>query len=104
MTYTIDLFQKQEKSISIHSIDSHYPETESYAQMLCNEMNEFLPIVGIKKKVDSQKKRILISHTKEDKALSDVIYKMLSFNHVPDDDLIYTSCDNEESQLNIIKP
>jgi hypothetical protein len=68
-------------------------------EIIENEMNLFLPIVGIKKKVDSQKKRILICQIKKDKVLSDVIYKMLSFNNVPDADIIYTNCDNEECRI-----
>lgn len=68
-------------------------------EIIENEMNEFLPIVGIKRKVDSQKKKILICQIKKDKALSDVIYKMLSFNNVPDDDIIYTNCDNEDCRI-----
>jgi len=81
------------------AVKLHEKIPEGIKEIIENEMNEFLPIVGIKRKVDSQKKRILISHTKEDKALSDVIYKMLSFNNVPDDDIIYTSCDNEECRI-----
>lgn len=68
-------------------------------EIIEKEMNEFMPIVGLKRKVDSQKKRILISHTKKDKALSDVIYKMLSFNNVPDEVIIYTSCENAECRI-----
>ncbi|MFN3188208.1 MAG: ATP-binding protein [Candidatus Paceibacteria bacterium] len=68
-------------------------------QIIEEEMNEFLPIMGLKKKVDEQKKRILISHTKKDKTLADVIYKMLSFNGVPDEDIIYTNCDNAECRV-----
>lgn len=64
-----------------------------------NEMNEFLPMLGIKKKVDAQKKRILISQTKKDKILADVIYKMLAFNNVPDEDILYTNCDNEDCRI-----
>jgi hypothetical protein len=62
-------------------------------------INESLPIMGIKKKVDSQKKRILISQTKQDKTLSDIIYKMLSFNGVPDSDIIYTNSDNADCRV-----
>jgi hypothetical protein len=68
-------------------------------KLVQEEMNEFLPIVGIKRKVDSQKKKILIGHTKKDKVLADVIYKMLSFNGVPDDEIIYTNCDNAECRI-----
>ncbi|MBS3910099.1 MAG: ATP-binding protein [Actinobacteria bacterium] len=64
-----------------------------------NEMNEFMPMLGLKKKVDDQKKRILISQTKKDKTLADIVYKMLSFNNVPDEDIIYTNCDNEECRV-----
>ncbi|MCK4328708.1 ATP-binding protein [candidate division WOR-3 bacterium] len=64
-----------------------------------DEMNIFLPIVGIKKKVDAQKKKILICHTKDDKDLSDVIYSLLLFNRVPPEDIIYTNCDDEISRI-----
>jgi len=68
-------------------------------EIIGKEMNKFLPIVGIKKKVDSHKKTILISQTREDKSLSDIIYKMLSFNGVPDDDIIYSNCDNADCRI-----
>ena len=68
-------------------------------EIIESEMNLFLPIVGIKRKVDSQKKRILICQIKKDKVLSDVIYKMLLFNNVPDADIIYTNCDNEDCRI-----
>ena len=72
---------------------------EGIKEVIENEMNEVLPIVGVKKKVDSQKKRILISHTRGDKTLVDAIYNMLSFNGVPDVDIIYTNCDNEDCRI-----
>lgn len=53
-------------------------------------INKNSPKLGIKKRIDSQKKKILISHTEADKALSDAIFEMLRFNGVPDDDIIYT--------------
>lgn len=64
-----------------------------------DEMNAFLPIVGIKQKVDARKKKILICHTKKDKDLSDVIYSLLLFNRIPPEDIIYTSCDDEISRI-----
>lgn len=64
-----------------------------------DEMNVFLPIVGIKRKVDAQKKKILICHTGDDKDLSDVIYNLLLFNRVPPEDIIYTNCDDEISRI-----
>ncbi|MFA6463732.1 MAG: ATP-binding protein [Candidatus Paceibacterota bacterium] len=72
---------------------------EGIKEIVQEEINRFLPIVGIKKKVDSQKKRILISQTRKDKPLSDIIYKMLSFNGVPDEDIIYTNSESEECRI-----
>ncbi len=68
-------------------------------EIIQHEMNEFLPIVGLKSTVDAQKKRIMISQTKANKNLSDVIYKMLSFNGAPDEDIIYTNSDNEDCRI-----
>lgn len=68
-------------------------------KIIKDEMNAFLPIVGIKKKVDAQKKKILICHTKADKDLSDIIYFLLLFNNVPSEDIIYTNCDDEISRI-----
>lgn len=63
------------------------------------EINAVLPLLGIKKKTDSQKKRILISHTSVDKDLADIIHKMLSFNNVPDKDIIYTTSESEDCRV-----
>lgn len=56
-------------------------------------------IIGIKQKVDSQKKKILISQTRKDKDLADVIYNMLIFNGVPAEDILYSNCDDEVSRI-----
>jgi len=69
---------------------------KDFQEVVENEVNAVLPMIGLKSKIDSQKKRILISHTGIDKPLCDVIYKMLSFNNVPDEDILYTNCENED--------
>lgn len=51
--------------------------------------------MGIKPRIDAQKKKILISHTKKDCPLADIIYKMLIFNNVPSESIIYTNCEDE---------
>lgn len=51
--------------------------------------------LGIKPTIDAQKKKILISHTKKDCPLADIIYQMLLFNNVPAEDIIYTNCEDE---------
>lgn len=53
------------------------------------------PDLGLKAAVDSQKKRVLISQTYGDKPFSDIIYQMLVFNDVPQEDILYTNCDDE---------
>lgn len=82
-------------------IESEFKDNapQGIKEMIEFEMNEFLPIVGIKKKVDAQKKKILISQTQKNKNLSDVIYKMLSFNGAPDEDIIYTNSDSEDCRV-----
>lgn len=62
-------------------------------------INENLPQLGIKKKVDTQKRKILISHTYADKCLADVAYKMLLHNGFEAKDIIYTNCDEEDSRI-----
>lgn len=65
-------------------------------EIIAGEMNAALPLIGLKQKVDSNKKKILISHFSGDKVLCDVIEKMLIFNNFPEEDIIYTSSDNVE--------
>lgn len=63
--------------------------------VVSNVINNNIPELGLKTIVDSQKKKILISHTYNDKDLADVVYKMLLYNNVIADDILYTSCDDE---------
>jgi hypothetical protein len=62
---------------------------------ISKSINANSPDLGLKASVDSQKKKILISQTRPDKQLSDVIYQMLIFNNVSQDDILYTNCDDE---------
>lgn len=68
------------------------PDLESIIEA---EINSKISALGIKKRIDTQKKKILISHTNCDKKVADIIYKMLTFNGIPPDDILYTSCDEE---------
>lgn len=63
--------------------------------VVSNVINKNIPELGLKTIIDSQKKKILISHTYNDKDLADVVYKMLLYNNVIADDILYTSCDDE---------
>lgn len=68
-------------------------------KILSEEINANSPDMGIKSKVDSNKKKILISQTFVDKDLADVIYDMLIYNGVSAEDIIYTNCDDEVSRI-----
>jgi len=74
-------------------------DVSRFAGIIKSELNDVSPIIGIKKVVDAQKKKILISHSGADKDLADIIYKMLIFNRVPAEDIIYTSCDDDASRI-----
>src|SRR5690606_23540569 len=64
-----------------------------------DSINENTPDFGIKSVVDSQKKKILISQTYPDKSLADILYKFLLFNNVPEEDILYTNCDDEVCRI-----
>lgn len=72
---------------------------ENAERVISEEINSAFPLMGLKQKVDSNKKKILISHYSGDKALCDIIEKMLIFNNVPEEDVIYTSSDNVDSGI-----
>lgn len=55
--------------------------------------------IGIKPQLDMDKKKILISHTRADKDMADVLYEMLKFNNVPAKDILYTNSDDEEARI-----
>lgn len=60
--------------------------------------------LGLKAIVDSQKKKIIISQTYQDKPLADVLYQMLRYNNVPAEDVLYTNCDDEVCRIPEGKP
>lgn len=72
---------------------------EAIEKAISDSINSNSPDLGIKLVVDSNKKKVLISQTKTDKQLSDVIYSMLIFNNVPAEDVLYTNCDDEISRV-----
>lgn len=62
-------------------------------------INDNMIDIGIKSRVDGCKKKILISHSSNDKALGDIVYQMLKYNNVTPEDIIYTSCDDEVCRI-----
>lgn len=72
---------------------------EVIEQVISEAINKNANALGLKTIVDSQKKKILISHASKDKVLADLIYSFLVFNNVPPEDILYTSCDDEISRI-----
>jgi hypothetical protein len=100
----IDNYKKKTSSSATRKISKILSQSdkntlEKMEKIIEDEMNLFSPIIGIKRKVDTLKKKILITHTSKDKDLSDVIYSLLLFNSVPPEDIIYTNCDDEKSRI-----
>ncbi len=60
---------------------------------------KFQKAIGLKQGIDSDKKKILISQTKKDKPLADIICHMLEFNNVPLKDIIYTNNENVATHI-----
>ncbi len=62
-------------------------------------LNKHQPDIGLKKTVDGLKKKLLISHTGDDKDFADIAYKMLQYNGMEKEDIIYTASDDEEARI-----
>lgn len=66
---------------------------------VAKSLNDYSPDIGLKARVDAQKKKILISQTFPDKPFADVLQGMLIYNGVPKDDIIYTNSDDEACRI-----
>ena len=88
---------------SVDSVNKAMNLTDTEQNSLKNNMkvatNKHIGLLGFKSKVDGQKRKILISHTWQDKDLATIIYDMLIFNYVPAEDIIFTSCTNHLSRI-----
>jgi len=72
---------------------------DNIKKIVTDNLNGTMAILGIKQKIDAQKKKILISHSGADKPLADLIFNMLEFNNVPYADIIYTNSEHAESRV-----
>jgi hypothetical protein len=93
----VDDFRKtasEEAADSLMGLGSNLSR-ETIENAISKSINQNSPDLGIKSRIDSQKKKILISQTFLDKPFSDIIYKMLEHNNVSPEDILYTNCDDE---------
>ena len=99
------LEQKLKKKVSdvskemTSNIQAGLANNEEVSSLVEKAVEKMKPALGLKAKVDNNKKKIIISQTLLDKPVADVIYKMLLFNGVPKDDLIYSNCDDPEPNI-----
>ena len=97
----VDTFRGIVSENAAASIERLAPDTpkEAIEQVISDAINDNANALGLKTVVDSQKKKILISHASKDKSLADLIYSFLVFNNIPPEDILYTSCDDEISRI-----
>lgn len=74
-------------------------ETKNITSNIKNILEEVAPIIGLKKHIHSIKKKVLISHCGIDKKLSDLIYDLLVYNGIPEEEILYTSSLNPDSRI-----
>lgn len=94
---SVDAFRKkasEEAASALAKLGVQVPR-DAMERVISESINANSPDLGLKAAVDSQKKKILISHTSRDKAFADIVYQMLVYNDVPSEDILYTSCDDE---------
>ena len=87
------LEEKMASNANFDTLDSNF------SQVAGDAFEDAILDPRIKVYSPSDDRKILISHTSKDKDLADIIYNMLVFNNVPEDSIIYTSCDNEVSRI-----
>lgn len=101
---SVEVFREKTSKNAVNRISERFKNLPDVAKndiksILDEEINKNSPDMGLKSIIDSQKKKILISHTYNDKDLADIIYEMLRYNNVPGEDIIYTNCDDEVSRI-----
>ena len=97
----VDTFKIKVSENVASGIEKLAPDSskETIERVISEAINDNAQALGLKTVVDSQKKKILISHASKDKGLADLIYSFLTFNGVPPEDILYTSCDDEASRI-----
>lgn len=98
---SVDDFKEKASQDAADRITKLFPSYEGSAvkQIVSDAINTQSPALGIKTQLDNQKKKILISHTRMDKNVADLVYSMLLFNNVPAIDIIYSNCDDYKSRI-----
>lgn len=95
----VESFREQTSIQIAKAISGSATSSENVKRTVEDAINANAILLGLKPRIDQQKKKLFISHTGRDKDISDIVYNMLIFNNVPPEDIIYTSCDDEVSRV-----
>lgn len=82
-----------------NQINKDNADKKTISHIVSSVLKEKASLLDLKPQIDQNKKKILISHTGEDKDFADLIYKALLFNNFQKEDIIYTSSENQESRI-----
>ncbi|HGS4861870.1 TPA: ATP-binding protein [Vibrio cholerae] len=74
-------------------------DADNLQKIVKSVINKNLPNMGIKSSIDDNKKKLLISHSFNNKAICDFIYDMLIYAGIPGEVVIYTSSDHADSRI-----
>ena len=72
---------------------------EDVAKYVDEALNKHNPDLGFKASVDGLKKKLLISHTEKDADFATIAYKMLQYNGIAKEDIIFTSSEDQEARI-----
>ena len=72
---------------------------EDVENLVAAALNKHNPALELKAKVDGLKKKLLISHTGADADFATIAYKMLQYNGIAKEDIIYTSSEDQEARI-----
>ncbi len=72
---------------------------DDVATIVEEALNKHNPDLGLKATVDGLKKKLLISHTGDDSDFANIAYKMLQYNGLAKEDIIYTSSEDQEARI-----
>ncbi|ENM3835919.1 ATP-binding protein [Vibrio cholerae] len=86
--------EKKLKNIQLSNV-------EEIIELTSKAINQSMPNLNLKTTVEKNKKKLLISQTKNDKNVADLIYDLLVFSGIPPEDILYSNSDNEQSSLPI---
>lgn len=87
-----------------HAAETHINQgkqitKEDVTQIVNDVLNKHNPDLGLKATVDGLKKKLLISHTGADADFATIAYKMLQYNGLSKEDIIYTSSEDQEARI-----